>query len=125
MALITLPNPNEGIATEAGKKIMAVSESIFQNSPTSEWAKFVVDPHDWLFKLGYRYTAKDGTQIEEGRIPKSLELVPVYDTKTRMHVRIPWHETLRDGMGQTIPVPLHYDGKFLPHLAKYFMRSCR
>ncbi len=98
-----------------GKKIMAVSKSVFQ--PGSEWEKFDKDTRKWLYEAGYVYTGS-----ADGRIPESIDIVPVYDTPTKMHVRIPWSGDL-----VTPPVPEDeaYSGSFPVFLARYFMRKCR
>jgi hypothetical protein len=77
MAFIKLRSNNEEIAIESGEAIVKVSKSVFSTARGSEWAKFVVDPHKWLFENNYRYVDGDGTEIGSGRIPASLELMPV------------------------------------------------
>lgn len=108
-----------------GEAIMKVSKSAFKDSPTSEWKKFDADTRGWLHANGYVY---DGPGAgPNGEIPASVEIVPVYDTPTRMHVKVPFADDLKAlktvedepsyGATQSVRV------KVL--LARYFMRKCR
>ncbi len=108
-----------------GEAIMRVSKSVFKDSPTSEWKKFNDDTRGWLHANGYRY---DGPGAgPDGEIPDDVEIVPVYDTPNRMHVRIPWSGILKTppqvedepNYGATQAV------RFKVLLARYFMRHCR
>ena len=60
-------------------------------------------------------------------IPDSVEIVPVYDTPNRMHVRVPWSGLLKNPP-QVEDEP-SYGGpqnvRFKVLLARYFMRHCR
>ena len=108
-----------------GEAIMRVSKSVFKTTAGSEWKKFNDDTRGWLHANGYRY---DGPGAgPDGEIPDSIEIVPVYDTPNRMHVRIPW-------AGDLTPAPKVEDEpsygnsnalRFKVVLARYFMRKCR
>lgn len=108
-----------------GEAIMRVSKSVFKTTAGSEWKKFNDDTRGWLHANGYRY---DGPGAgPDGEIPDSIEIVPVYDTPNRMHVRIPW-------AGDLTPAPKIEDEpsygnsnalRFKVVLARYFMRKCR
>ena len=108
-----------------GEAIMRVSKSVFKTTAGSEWKKFNDDTRGWLHANGYRY---DGPGAgPDGEIPDSIEIVPVYDTQNRMHVRIPW-------AGDLTPAPKVEDEpsygnsnalRFKVVLARYFMRKCR
>lgn len=103
---------------QTGAAIMRVSKSVFQSGPNSEWAKFDADTRKWLYDVGYRYT---GTP--DGTVPPTIDIIPVYDTPTKMHVRIPWSGDLEGA-----PRPedeTTYNGSFPAFLARYFMRRCR
>jgi hypothetical protein len=125
MAFIKLASPNPGIALAAGQKIIALSASVFDTGPNSEWAKFVVNPHQWLYNNNYRHVDIDGIAIGDGKIPQTLELVPVYDSATRMHIGIPWVQTLREAEVKDLKDEPDYNGKFPAILAHYFLRKCR
>lgn len=110
---------------KTGEAIMKVALSAFQDTPDSEWKKFNKDTRGWLHKKGYRY---DGPGAgPKGEIPDSVEIVPVYDTPNRMHVRVPWMGVLQNppvvvdepSYGNTEEV------RFKVLLARYFMRHCR
>jgi hypothetical protein len=103
---------------KTGDAIIKVSQSVFQTGPTSEWEKFDKDTRKWLFDNGYIYT---GTP--DGKIPPEIEIVPVYDTPTKMHVRVPWHGDLENPPPVVDERP--YNGIFPVLLARYFMRKCR
>ena len=108
-----------------GEAIMRVSKSVFKTTAGSEWKKFNDDTRGWLHANGYR---NDGPGAgPDGEIPDSIEIVPVYDTPNRMHVRIPW-------AGDLTPAPKVEDEpsygnsnalRFKVVLARYFMRKCR
>lgn len=125
VGFFSLKSANLGDQRATGEAIMRLSRSVFDDSPGSEWAAFNADPHGWLYAAGYRY---DGPGAgAKKRIPKSVTLVPVYDTNTLMHVRIPWK-----GLFDTPPVvqdePTYGttdDTRFPVLLARYFMRHCR
>jgi hypothetical protein len=108
-----------------GEAIIKVSESAFKDTPASEWRKFNADTRGWLHANGYRY---DGPGAgPNGEIPTSVEIVPVYDTPNRMHVKVPWAGILKTppivedepdyGPEQSV--------RFKVLLARYFMRHCR
>jgi hypothetical protein len=110
---------------ETGEAIMRVSKSAFRDTATSEWKKFDDDTRGWLHRNGYRYEGPDAGP--NGEIPDTVEIVPVYDTPNRMHVRVPWA-----GILATPPVILdepNYGNtrsvRFKVLLARYFMRHCR
>jgi hypothetical protein len=120
-----LKNDNLADQKKTGDAIVKVSQSVFDNSAGSEWRKFNANTRGWLHKNGYRY---DGPGAgPNGEIPDSIEIVPVYDTPNRMHVRVPW-------AGDLDPTPVFpdeptYGGlpdvRFKVLLARYFMRKCR
>jgi hypothetical protein len=102
---------------KTGTAIMSVSKTVFQSTPNSEWAKFDRDTRQWLFDNGYSYT---GTP--DGKVPPSIDIIPVYDTPTKMHVRVPWTGDLENAPP---PTDESYNGNFPAFLARYFMRRCR
>jgi hypothetical protein len=107
-----------------GEAITRVSKSAFRDTPNSEWKKFNDNTRQWLFDNGYRY---DGPGAgPNGEIPDSVEIVPVYDTPNRMHVKVPWAGDLKtfavkdeDSYGTSNKV------RSKVVLARYFMRKCR
>ena len=103
---------------KTGEAIIRVSQTAFQTSDNSEWAKFEADTKGWLYNNGYRY---DGT--EDGRVPATIDIIPVYDTPTKMHVRVPWKGDLTGAVPPPDEQP--YGGSFPAFLARYFMRRCR
>lgn len=106
---------------ETGEAIMRVANSVFQTTPTSEWAKFDRNTREWLYQAGYRYDGPDA--LPDGRIPPGIDIIPVYDTPTKMHVRVPWAGDLNGA-----PAPEDepsYGAQFPVVLARYFMRRCR
>jgi hypothetical protein len=118
---------NNSLADQAktGAAIMKVSKSAFKDTPSSEWRKFNADTRGWLHANGYRF---DGPGAgPNGEIPDSVEIVPVYDTPNRMHVKVPWSGDLaktpdivdESGYGDDPEV------RFKVLLARYFMRKCR
>lgn len=118
---------SDALADQAatGEAIMRVSKSVFKDSPTSEWKKFNDDTRGWLHANGYRY---DGPNAgPNGEIPDDVEIVPVYDTPNRMHVRIPWSGILK--APPVVEDEPNYgaskDVRFKVLLARYFMRHCR
>ncbi|WP_128514348.1 hypothetical protein [Tabrizicola thermarum] len=107
-----------------GEAIIRVSKSAFRDTPNSEWKKFNDDTRKWLFDNGYRYEGPGAGP--NGEIPDSIEIVPVYDTPNRMHVRVPWAGDLKTfkvkdeaTYGNTDKV------RSRVVLARYFMRKCR
>lgn len=116
-----LPSEQE----KTGKAIVKVAKSAFKNTPNSEWKKFDADIRKWLYDNGYRYTDRaDGNLAPgaSGKIPANIDIVPVYDTPTRMHVRIPWSGDL---VNPPKPKEESYTPNFNVFLARYFMRRCR
>lgn len=118
---------NDNLADQAatGEAIMRVSKSAFKDSPSSEWKKFNDDTRGWLHENGYRY---DGPGAgPNGEIPGDVEIVPVYDSPNRMHVRVPWSGLLKKP--QVVEDEPDYgngkDVRFKVLLARYFMRHCR
>jgi hypothetical protein len=109
---------------QTGDAITRVSKSAFRDTPKSEWKKFNADTRKWLFDNGYRYEGPDAGP--NGEIPDSIEIIPVYDTPNRMHVKVPWagdlttHEVKNElTYGNTNKV------RSKVVLARYFMRKCR
>ncbi len=113
----------------AGNGIIGVAETVFQ--PHSEWSKFDADPKKWIYDHNYRYYNDDGTAYTKhgwdkphGYTPDELQLVPIYDTKHRMHVRVPHYDNLENAPAE-IPQEPPYNGGFPAFLARYWMRRCR
>jgi hypothetical protein len=107
-----------------GEAITRVAKSAFRDTPNSEWKKFNENTRQWLFDNGYRYEGPGAGP--NGEIPDSIEIVPVYDTPNRMHVKVPWAGDLKihdvkdeDPYGTTNKV------RSKVVLARYFMRKCR
>lgn len=123
MGFFKLKSDNLAAQKKAGDGIVKVSKSVFKAN--SEWAKFDKDTRKWLFDHGYIYVDAKGKTIGNGKAPADLELVPVYDTPNRMHVRIPWHGDLADVKTIEVKDELPYGGSFPALLARYFMRKCR
>jgi hypothetical protein len=110
---------------KTGAAIIRVAKSAFKTTADSEWQKFDGNIRKWLYENGYRYTSRNDGELEpgsDGKIPNTIDIVPVYDTPTRMHVRIPWAGDIK-----TPPVPREepYSANFKVFLARYFMRKCR
>lgn len=109
---------------DTGEAIARVSQTAFSNDPNSEWWKFNADTRQWLYDNGYRYETADGKEI--GKIPDDVEIVPVYDTPNRMHVKVPWKGDLvthKVADEQDYGVTDEIRSKVV--LARYFMRKCR
>jgi hypothetical protein len=108
-----------------GEAIIKVSKSAFKTTPNSEWRKFNDDTRGWLHANGYRYEGPGAGP--NGEIPDSVEIVPVYDTPNRMHVKVPWVEDLAN-LPPVFDEP-SYGGtqkvRAKVVLARYFMRKCR
>ena len=119
-----LKNTSIADQEKTGAAIIKVSKSVFRDTPSSEWKKFNDDTRKWLHDNGYRY---DGPGAgPNGEIPDSIEIVPVYDTANRMHVKVPWAGDLgvhnfpdEDGYGNSDTT------RSKVVLARYFMRKCR
>jgi hypothetical protein len=110
---------------ETGDAIIKVSRSVFKNTPNSEWKKFNDNTRKWLHDNGYRYEGPGAGP--NGEIPDTIEIVPVYDTQNRMHVRIPWAGDLKKAP-KVKDEPTYGGGpsvRFKVVLARYFMRKCR
>jgi hypothetical protein len=110
---------------KTGEAIIKVSKSAFKNTPGSEWKKFNDDTRGWLHANGYRY---DGPNAgPNGEIPDSVQIVPVYDTPNRMHVKVPWAGDLTPTpiVVDELPYPPSDKLRFKVVLARYFMRKCR
>lgn len=109
---------------KTGEAIQRVAKSVFKTTADSEWKKFNDDTRGWLHANGYIY---DGPGAgPDGEIPDTIEIVPVYDTPNRMHVKVPWAEDIKvhkfadeDSYGLTDAV------RSKVVLARYFMRKCR
>ncbi|KAF0116928.1 MAG: hypothetical protein FD150_18 [Rhodobacteraceae bacterium] len=122
---IKLKNNSLADQAKTGSAIIEVSKSAFDSSPTSEWRQFNDDTRGWLHRNGYRYEGPGAGP--NGEIPVSVEIVPVYDTPNRMHVKVPWAGDL-----ETTPVIVNEPSygsepevRFKVLLARYFMRKCR
>jgi hypothetical protein len=129
MGFYRIVSTNHSIRESAGAAIIALSNSV--NKPNSEWSKFNADPKKWIYSQGYRYHNKDGTMYKkagwahpDGFTPDELKIVPIIDTETTMHVRIPFHTNLEVPAGTQIEND-DYHNKFPVLLSNYFMRSCR
>jgi hypothetical protein len=124
-----LKSKDPQLGMKAGEAIIALSNSV--NKPNSEWSKFNADPKKWIYEHDYRYYNNDGTMYKkagwahpDGYTPDELKLVPIIDTETTMHVRIPFHTNLEVPAGTKIEND-DYHNKFPVLLSNYFMRSCR
>jgi hypothetical protein len=132
MGFFRIDTAPETIQTEAGNDIIALSKSAFSDTPGSEWADFEKDIKKWLRDHEYLYCDNNGVPApaktpggKTGLAPDDLQIVPVYDTDKRMHVRVPWRGVLQ-AIGPNVAIP--YGGQsigFPVLLARYFMRSCR
>ena len=126
MGFFRLKSTNLADQRYAGEGIMAVSRTAFNGDPNSEWAKFDADTRKWLHDHHYRYINADGTLIgDNGKIPAEIEIVPVYDTPTRMHVRVPWREEIDEAAQIPVLDEMTYNSSFPALLSRYFMRKCR
>lgn len=125
MAFIKLASLNELDQTNTGKRIVALSESAFSSLPNSEWAQFQADPRGWLHDAGYIWADINGDIIGDGHIPPEVEIVPVYDSPNRMHVRIPWKGDIAAAKVKPVEATPSYAVSFPILLARYFMRKCR
>ena len=125
MAFIKLSSSNPRDQNKTGEHIIQVSKTAFSDVPDCEWATFERDRRAWLYANGYRWCDADGNWIGDGHIPANIEIVPVYDTPTRMHVRIPWKGDIALIEDKPVENEPTYDRKFPVLLARYFMRKCR
>jgi hypothetical protein len=110
---------------KTGEAIIKVSKSAFKDSATSEWKKFNADTRKWLHDNGYRYEGPGAGP--NGEIPDSVEIVPVYDTPNRMHVKVPWSGDLKN-LPPITDEPTYGGTQKVRSkvvLARYFMRKCR
>jgi hypothetical protein len=105
---------------KTGEAIIRLSKSVFDRSRASEWKKFNADTRAWLFNNNFKYS---GT--EDGRVPPEIDIIPVYDTETKMHVRIPYHKNLEVPANFVVRDETSYNNDFSILLARYWMRSCR
>jgi hypothetical protein len=103
-----------------GEAIIRLSKSVFDRSPTSEWMKFNADTRAWLYNNNFNYS-----DSLNGHVPASLDIIPVYDTETKMHVRVPYHKNLELPEGFVVKDETSYNNDFSIVLSRYFMRSCR
>jgi hypothetical protein len=117
MAFFKLKSAEPAEQAKTGNAIIKVSNSVFQFGPDSEWAKFDKDTRKWLFDNGYLYL---GTP--DGKVPANIDIIPVYDTPGKMHIRVPWHGDLENAPA---PQTESYGGSFPVFLAHYFVRKCR
>lgn len=109
-----------------GEAIIRLCKSVGDTSPGSEWVAFVADPKAWLHKNGYAYVGEGATP--DGKIPEAIRIVPVYDTETTMHVRVPWKGFVENPPEIPRNEPEYGAQKadrFPVLLARYFMRKCR
>jgi hypothetical protein len=135
MGYFKLSSANPQSADAAGQAIIKVSETVYKPGPSSEWVSFVTDTKKWIFDRGYFYHKDDdslspaqGPGKPAGYTPDDVEIVPVYDSEKRMHVRVPWHGALAQINNDDIPNVETYNlvvNKVPVFLARYFMRSCR
>jgi len=124
MGFFKLRSDNAADQTDAGNGIIAVSNTVFDDGPNSEWVKFNANTRKWLFDHHFRYVDGNGDLIGDGRIPSKIQVVPVYDSATVMHVRIPWKGDLAQAAAGPVQAELAYPN-FPAFLARYFMRKCR
>ncbi len=125
VGFISLASPAIADQEKTGAAIIKVSRSAFKNTANSEWKKFNDDTRGWLHTNGYVY---DGPGAgPNGEIPASVEIVPVYDTPNRMHVKIPWAGDL--ATPPVFPDETSYGNsdsvRYKVLLARYFARKCR
>jgi hypothetical protein len=107
-----------------GEAITRVSKSAFRNTANSEWKAFNENTRQWLFDNGYRYEGPGAGP--NGEIPDSIEIVPVYDTPNRMHVKVPWAGDLTiHNVKDEEPYGTTNKVRSKVILARYFMRKCR
>lgn len=109
----------------AGEAIIRLSASVFKTGPANartEWQIFDENPGAWLHALGYRLTGP-GAPADGKIMPDLMQIIPVYDTANKMHVRIPWTGDL----DRTVQLPdaTEYAASFPAFLASYFTRRCR
>ena len=108
-----------------GKSIMAVCNSVFNSAKDSEWDQFNANPRAWISRY-YDYCTAAGETIGDGSIPSDITIVPVYDSETHVHVRIPWRGDLKATMAAMEGEDKdEYPGGFPAELARYFLRKCR
>jgi hypothetical protein len=108
-----------------GDAIARVSKTAFSTKAGSEWRKFNDDTRGWLHANGYRYEGPGAGP--NGEIPDDVEIVPVYDTPNRMHVKVPWAGDLKTPP-KVVDEPSYGPSekvRFKVLLARYFMRKCR
>jgi hypothetical protein len=103
-----------------GAAIIRLSKSVFDPKPTSEWHKFNADTRQWLYDNNYKYS-----ETADGRVPPTIDIIPVYDTETKMHVRVPYHKNLVAPHNPPGVPDESYNNNFNVLLSRYFMRSCR
>jgi hypothetical protein len=109
---------------KTGEAIQKVAKSVFKTSGDSEWKKFDEDTRGWLHDNGYVYEGPGATA--DGKIPEHIEIVPVYDTPNRMHVKVPWAEDIKVHDFEDEPTYGSTDAvRSKVILARYFMRKCR
>jgi hypothetical protein len=109
---------------KTGEAIQKLAQSVFDNTGDSEWKKFDADTRGWLHKNGYVYEGPGATA--DGKIPPHIEIVPVYDTPNRMHVKVPWAEDIKvHNFPDEDPYGLTDAVRSKVVLARYFMRKCR
>jgi len=121
---IKLKSPLTIDHAKTGEAIQRVAKSAFKNTANSEWKKFNDDTRKWLHDNGYIYEGPGAGP--NGEIPDTVEIVPVYDTPNRMHVKVPWAGDMKThkvddetGYGPTNAI------RSKVVLARYFMRKCR
>ena len=118
MSFFKLKSGNPADAKRVGTDIIDVSKSLFQTN--SKWEAFDNDTRGWL---AARYIYDD---TPDHSIPPGITFVPVYDTPTKMHVRVPWHADIATAQLATRGgVPSESYNSFEEFMARYFMRRCR
>lgn len=123
---IVLKDATVASQKKTGEAIMRLCKTVSDPSPGSEWAAFSADPKAWLHANGYVYLGEDA--LPDGRIPASVKIVPVYDTETIMHVRVPWKGLIENPPAIPRQEPEYGSvpaDRFPVLLARYFMRKCR
>jgi hypothetical protein len=119
-----LGDKNKRIA--AGQAIVRLSQSVFKagvGRAESEWQVFDRDPAAWLYANGYRLLDHPQSPANGAILPNLVRILPVYDTPTTMHLRIPHIGNIDTTI--TPPNGDEYGDSFDDFLASYFTRQCR
>jgi hypothetical protein len=118
MPIYKLIKQDPVVEQELGKAIFELSRAPF-SSTNKTWVDFNKDARAWLNGWGFRNLDVN----PPAPIPASVDVVPVYDTSTKVHVVIPWWPDL-----QATPAFVQddtYGGDHQVFMARYFMRRCR